>query len=257
MQIFKGGEIVLKRFNFEELLWLIVIILIDFGLIYLLVTGKVELYVGKKMIKYIYISVFMLGIIGIVQISNVFTPIGNNNIKIKLVPIILALIIGFISINTQTTFKHIELNKELTESSGEIYSHDHNDSKLNIDKSSYKIPVKEPIIVDEENPMILEDIKLNAEKYVGKQIEVYGFVCKESYLNKNQFIIGRIIMNCCAADSKVVGIIGEWEQADDLRENQWVQVKGTINYSTINDDDGVNHQVPIIKIDKLEIGKKK
>lgn len=242
----------MKRFNFEELLWLIVIILIDLGLIYLLTTGKVELYVGKKMIKYIYISIFMLGIIGIMQISNVFTPIGSNNIKIKLIPIILALIIGLISVNTQTTFKHIELNKELTESSEEI--HNHNNSKLNIDD---KISLKEPIIVNEDNPMVLEDIRLNSDKYMGKQIEIYGFVCKESYLNKNQFIIGRIVMNCCAADSKVVGIIGEWEHADDLRENQWVQVKGTVNYSTINDDDGVSHQVPIIKIDKLEIVKKK
>lgn len=256
MQIFKG-EIVLKRFNFDEFLWLIVIILIDLGLIYLITTGKVELYVGKKMIKYIYISVFMLSTIGILQISNVFTPIGSKNIKIKLVPILLALIIGVISVNTQATFKHIELSKELTESLGEIYIHDHNKNELKADKSSYKISLKEPIVVNEENSMILEDIKLHSEKYMGKQIEVWGFVCKESYLNKNQFIIGRIVMNCCAADSKVVGIIGEWEQAADLIENQWVHVKGIISYSTISDDDGISHQVPIIRIDKLEIDKKK
>ena len=247
----------LRKFNFDEFLWLIVIILIDLGLIYLIATGKAELYIGKKMIKYIYISIFILGVICILQISNVFTPVAINNIKIKLVPILLALIIGIISVNTQATFKHIELSKELTESSGEIYIHDHNKNELKADKSSYKISLKEPIVVNEENPMILEDIKLNSEKYLGKQIEVWGFVCKESYLNKNQFIIGRIVMNCCAADSKVVGIIGEWGQASDLIENQWVQVKGIISYSTISDDDGISHQVPIIRIDKLEFENKK
>ena len=69
------GEIVLRKFNFDEFLWLIVIILIDLGLIYLIATGKAELYIGKKMIKYIYISIFILGVICILQISNVFTQL--------------------------------------------------------------------------------------------------------------------------------------------------------------------------------------
>lgn len=253
----------MKRFNFNELVWFIILILLDLALVYLIITGKIELYIEKKMIKYIYITIFMLSIMAMYQINNVFTPKGNDSIIEKIVPMLLVLIIGTISINSQGTFKHMELNKELTEDSQYIDLHNHGESKLNkqINKTTEKQQqwdvksINEPIVINDDNPMVLEDIKLNSENYIDKQIEVHGFVCKESYLNKNQFIIGRIVMSCYAADSQVVGIIGEWEKAADLVENQWVYVKGTISYSTINDDDGINHRIPIIRIDKLEVEK--
>lgn len=246
----------MKRFNFDEFLWFIVLIFIDLGLIYLIITGKVELYIGKKMIKYIYIAIVMLSIISAFQITNIFTPIDNNKIKIKLIPILLALIIGLISVNEQHTFKHIELNKELTESYRDIHVHDHNNDALIKQNISYN-NINEPIIVDEKNPMILEDIRLNPDNYIGKQIEVHGFVCKENYLNKNQFIIGRTIMTCCAADSKIVGIIGEGGNIEGLIENQDVCATGIISYSNISDNDGTTYEVPIIEINNLELEDKK
>ena len=244
----------MKRFDFDEFLWFIVLILLDISIVYLLFTGKMNFYIGEKMIKYSYTAILMITILVIVQFKNVFTSKGNSNIKTKLVPIILTLILGTISINTQETFKHNELNKELKGSSTSridiksLYEHESDYNAIENENNKQDI-----LIVNENNPMVLEDIRVNPKKYIGRKLEIHGFMCKENYLNKNQFIIGRMIMTCCAADSKVVGIIGEYDKAYDINENQNIIVKGTIASSIIKDNNNISHKVPIVIIEKLGI----
>lgn len=255
----------MKRFNFDELLWFIVLILIDISISYLIFTGKIEFYVGKKMIKYAYITIIMISIISIFQLTNVFTCKGNTNSKAKLLPITLALILGIISINTQQTFRHVELNNELRDSNTnhiDMQSLYEYESNFNVIENKNDINLNDDIDVtnnkqgilkiSEDNSMVLEDIRINPKKYMGKSLEVDGFVCKESYLNENQFIIGKLVMTCCAADSKIVGIIGEYNKVYDLDENEKIKVRGRISSSKIKDENNVSHTVPVIVIEELE-----
>lgn len=210
-------------------------------------------------------AIMCISILTIFQIKNIFTTKEAINIKIKVLPIILALILGVISVNKQQTFKHIELNNELRENKSNtidkkyLYEHEldselnETNLKLNNDTNKkHEKDIEKTIIVNENNPMILEDIRINPEKYIGKEIEVHGFVCKEDYLKENQFIIGRLIMTCCAADSKVVGIIGEYNNVGNLKENDKVNVIGIIRVSTIKDDNNLSHNIPVILIKKLK-----
>lgn len=71
----------MRRFNLDEFLWFIVLILLDLSIIYLVFTRKIDFYIGNKMIKYIYITIVMISIITIFQFKNVFTSKGNGNIK--------------------------------------------------------------------------------------------------------------------------------------------------------------------------------
>ena len=121
------------------------------------------------------------------------------------------------------------------------------DQKNIIEGSKYDQFIK----IDDNNLNILEDIQASPEEFMGKEIEMYGFVCKESYLKNTQFVIGRIIMTCCAADSKVVGILAEGKNIAELNENEWVTIRGSLSFTTINDDDGISHRVPVIIIDNL------
>ena len=59
-------------------------------------------------------------------------------------------------------------------------------------------------------------------------------------------------MDCCAVDSKVVGIIGEYNKAYELNENDKIIVRGTIGSSTITEDSNASHKVPTIIIEKVE-----
>lgn len=88
----------MRRFNFDEFLWFLVLIVLNIWLIYLSFSGNITIYIEEEMIKYIYITVLLLSIITIFQIKNIFTPKSNFNIKIKLIPILFALFLGVISI---------------------------------------------------------------------------------------------------------------------------------------------------------------
>ena len=75
------------------------------------------------MIKYMYMSVFLLSILIVFQIANIFTPKGNGSLTNKLLPIILALIISFISVKAQDSFRHNELYDYLMNDTEEIHEH--------------------------------------------------------------------------------------------------------------------------------------
>ena len=241
----------MKKFNFDEFLWFIVLGLLSISIAYLIFTGRVEFYIGEKMIKYIYITVIMISIIAIFQFKNIFTSKSNINLKTRLIPIILTLMLGIISINEQKTFKHTELNENLINSKMDITSlYGHEDASNLIENNDNK---QEVLVVNEDNPMVLEDIKVNPKEYIGKNLEIHGFVCKESYLNRDQLIIGRNVITCCAADSKIVGIMGQYDKAYELKENDKVNVKGVISSSTVKDSNNISHGIPIIVIEKLEV----
>ncbi len=243
----------MRRFNLDEFLCFIVFILLDISIFYLAFTGKIDFYIGRKMIKYIYITIVMLSIIAFFQFQNIFTVQRNSNFKIKLLPIILTIILGSISINKQETFKHNQLNSEIKESNLSnidmkyLYEHE-----IDYDIIQEQNNKKEILIINEDNPMILDDIRVNSKNYIGRKLEIHGFVCKENYLNKNQFIIGRLVMNCCAADSKVIGIVGEYDKAYNLYENEKIIVRGYIGITTIKDNNNVNHKIPVLIIENLE-----
>ncbi|EKQ57079.1 MULTISPECIES: TIGR03943 family protein [unclassified Clostridium] len=250
----------MKRFNFDEFMWFIILILLDLSIIDLVSTGKISFYIGSNVVKYMYFTIIVMSIIAISQIKNIFTSKGNSSsIKLKIIPIVFALILGAISVDNLKTFKHSELDKEIRENNvsrierRSLYEYEF-DYKLNGDKNNINAENSQQntIIVDENNPMTLEYIRINPEKYVGKKLEIHGFICKENYLNKNQFIIGRIVMTCCAADSRVVGIVGEYENANDLNESENVKVIGRIGSSTLKDENNVNHKIPIIVVEKIE-----
>ena len=235
----------MKKFNLDEFVWFITLILMAAGLVYLIRTGKISFYMGDKMIKYIYAAIFMISVISIFQVINIFTPKNNINLKVKYIPIILALIIGIISVKSQDSFRHRQLNNVLINEYTEDREHKHTDYLK--DKKEYGQFIK----IDDDNLDVLEEIQIDPERFIGKEIELCGFICKENYLKNTQFVIGRIIMTCCAADSKIVGILAEDKDIIKVKENEWVTVRGVINYTTINDDDGVSHKVPVINIANL------
>ncbi|WP_294376179.1 TIGR03943 family putative permease subunit [uncultured Clostridium sp.] len=231
----------MRKFNFDEFMWFIILVFSILGLIYLVYTNKIDSYVGQKMVKYIYSAIILLFIIAVFQIKNIFTPKNSLKLKKKYIPIILALIIGCISVKVQDTFRHRQLNNVLINEYSE---------KRNKNSEIYN-KYQSSIVIDDNNLKILEEIQKFPEDFVGKHIEMSGFVCRESYLKNNQFIVGRIIMTCCAADSKIVGILAEDDEIINLDENEWVTIRGIINYTTINDDEGISHNVPVVIIENM------
>lgn len=59
-------------------------------------------------------------------------------------------------------------------------------------------------------------------------------------------------MSCCAADSWIQGIRCEWDNASELQENEWVQIKAKVKYiESYNKETKEIGQLPVLKIQSI------
>ncbi|MCM3701612.1 TIGR03943 family putative permease subunit [Paenibacillus macerans] len=92
---------------------------------------------------------------------------------------------------------------------------------------------------------ILSSVVTFKEQFIGKEIEIAGFVYREPGLADNQLVIGRIAVQCCTADATPYGVLAEFDGASELKDDTWVKLKGTIGQTEYNGN-------AIIKIDATE-----
>jgi putative membrane protein len=63
----------------------------------------------------------------------------------------------------------------------------------------------------------------------GQQADVIGFVYRDARFHEaDQFMVARFVMSCCAADAQAIGLVVNWPDAQTLKEDTWVRVRGTI-----------------------------
>ena len=92
------------------------------------------------------------------------------------------------------------------------------------------------IVIDESNFLetidaIYKDINYDNDDFINKNITITGFIFRAKEFSKNQFIVGRMAMFCCAADASVYGLICSSNNPDilALKDKQWVELNGTIH----------------------------
>ncbi|WP_154989061.1 TIGR03943 family putative permease subunit [Priestia megaterium] len=94
---------------------------------------------------------------------------------------------------------------------------------------------------------VMNIIENNTDQFVGKKIEVSGFVYHEKGFKDNQFVVARFGISCCAADASVYGLLSTLENASALKKDTWVHIKGIIQKTTYNGEN-----VPYIQIQRIE-----
>lgn len=99
-------------------------------------------------------------------------------------------------------------------------------------------------MTDEDYTIYYEEINNNLASYLGKQIQLKGFVLKEEDFSQNQLVISRFLITHCVADASIVGFLTEFAEAPTLEEDTWIEIVGTIGQTTY---DGAT--LPIIQID--------
>lgn len=82
---------------------------------------------------------------------------------------------------------------------------------------------------------LLTAVDLFLDRYVGKQMEMVGFVYREPDMAANQFVVSRLAMMCCSADSSPYGVLVEGAGANALEKDSWVKIVGTIGKTTYRD----------------------
>ncbi|MFS0880444.1 TIGR03943 family protein [Bacillus sp. 7586-K] len=103
------------------------------------------------------------------------------------------------------------------------------------------------ITLTEENYIAMTTIlDQNPEEFVGKEVEMIGFVYREDNFEKNQFVVARFGLSCCVADASVYGTLATVSNAEKYGDDQWVKVKGELTTVTYED-----WTLPYVKVSEI------
>jgi uncharacterized repeat protein (TIGR03943 family) len=93
-----------------------------------------------------------------------------------------------------------------------------------------KLYKKDLIQVKEEGFIeILSSLDLFMNNFIGKKVEISGFVYREDDMKNNQFVVARFSIQCCTADGSPFGMMVQFDQSQKFVKDTWVKVTGTIN----------------------------
>ncbi|MFS0907598.1 TIGR03943 family protein [Priestia aryabhattai] len=94
---------------------------------------------------------------------------------------------------------------------------------------------------------VMNIIENNTDQFIGKKIEVNGFVYREKGFKDNQLVVARFGISCCAADASVYGLLSTLENASALKKDTWVHITGIIQKTTYNGEN-----TPYIQVQQIE-----
>lgn len=111
-------------------------------------------------------------------------------------------------------------------------------------KKLYRQPilnVAEPWYIETLNTI---DLYLN--NFVGKRMEMSGFVYRQDGMKDNQFVVGRFAISCCSADAAPFGVLVDYDRAKSWANDTWVKVSGTLQKTTYEDQ-----EIMMLKVDSV------
>lgn len=103
------------------------------------------------------------------------------------------------------------------------------------------------VVTDVEYQKISGYLETHLDEFVGKEIELTGFVYREPDFTQDQMAVSRFTVSCCVADLQVMGTLATGDEVNNLKNDEWVKVTGVIEKA---DRNGVT--IPSIGISSLE-----
>ncbi|GFZ33471.1 TIGR03943 family protein [Clostridium zeae] len=234
----------MKRFNFNEFVKFITLFLLSLFLYNLNSTGNIKLFITPKLIFYVNMFQIALVVLTLYQFKKSFTiATYKKSSKVHLL-FLFTIIVGYgaSKAGIDTTIvdnKGVKAINKLANVSGE----------LTAEERAKKLPIN---ITTENYVASLSDMFQHVSEYKGRQVTISGFIHKEQGLDTNEFVISRLYMSCCIADSQIVGPIGRIrDRSVDLKEGQWVTVIGKISEKD-QVQDGQKTVTPVVVADSFQ-----
>lgn len=245
--------------------WIRVIICFGMAmmLIFLVVTGDLNLLINPRFRLLIIFSILLLIILGFVQCLHMkkrdLHPVGFWGYCLILLPIMV-----YIFVPPQALDASMVDKKGVTlVSSKQVKNNSANESKdrnePTIEQTApyqddyKKMKQADEIVFTEENYAdYLSVLELYPTQLKGKKIRIKGFVFRDDPdLKKDQFVLSRFTISCCAADASVVGIVTQFSQTPILKKDQWIEVEGTLSTTK-----RFGFDAPIIQLQNYRITEK-
>ncbi|MCH4169456.1 MAG: TIGR03943 family protein [Streptococcaceae bacterium] len=242
-------------------------------MMYLQITGKLDQYINAHYNYLIYLSMILSLILAIVQL---YLWVKNNNqsshlttkfqrataLLIMSIPLLIGLFFPTVSLDAAIVDAkgfNFPLSKESTGDDQVKTQYLQPDTSFYFTKSDYsdmmeKVKKKylnnDVISVTSENYMeVMEAIYDFPNEFSGKQIEMSGFVYLDPTDQTHNIFLFRFGIIHCIADSGVFGLLTQFEEAKDFKNNQWINVKGTIQSDYYKP---FNRNLPSIKVETVK-----
>lgn len=255
------GDIAMKKINLDIIFKLIILIGFSAFFIDMIIEGEVIKYVHPRLIPVIIFGIISMLIILFFMFNLLYTPRKN---KFKLENYIIFLVPLFMIFLSKTTYKSTDTNLSLSNTSNNYSnnSSDYSDSNSTDDYTTItfytgddntlknKLDISNDVInINSKNLFVsLNEITSNIEMYENKEINIDGFVYKDNRLNlpSNQFVIGRYMMVCCAADMQITGLQCQYSDISSYDNNTYVKITGKLTKTISN-----NEEVPLIIVESI------
>ena len=238
----------MKKVNIEVILKIMV--LLGFFLFYfaLLRDNTIINYVHPRIVPYAKIRLVLMGLIVLLLIFNIFKEkMVRRSLRkyaIFLVPLIVFIVVGNNGLSSTAKIQE-EKNNITTEEQILNPIRVDNDKKeeSNLKESFNKDKNK---IDDKHYVDYLNEIGSNHKEYIGRDIEVTGFIYKEASMKDREFALARYMMTCCAADMQMVGYLCHAHEAVNFPSGTWVKINGKL------EDEKDNVVIHVDNIERIE-----
>ncbi|PGT89660.1 TIGR03943 family protein [Bacillus sp. AFS040349] len=259
------------------------IILVGFTMLLfkLIISGDITNFIAPKMLPFIYFATGTFLVLGTIQIFrsdskkdiDLFCDCGlDHTAKSSPIKSLLIYSIFLFPILTGFMFPEVILDSSIVAKRGINLGTSSVAAEENQNTSTQEKSTGESTAADDSQPKSVDDLYieglLNSEKivvtdveyqkisgylethldeFVGKEIELTGFVYREPDFTQNQMAVSRFTVSCCVADLQVMGTLATGDEVKNLKNDEWVKVTGVIEKT---DRNGVT--IPSIGISSLE-----
>ncbi len=160
--------------------------------------------------------------------------------------------------NEEQILENEQINEEQILDDG--YSEEIKNEVITDNYGSYE-PSWEPKIVDgvyyitdEDFANAVYQIQENIQNYKGKKLSYTGLIYKQEDFENHEFVVGRMLMYCCAADAQIVGFLGTCAGADEYNDGDWVTIVGSIDvkpYKAPEMEESLD--IPYLRIENINL----
>ncbi|MFA9463143.1 MAG: TIGR03943 family protein [Velocimicrobium sp.] len=256
-----------KKKNTEAIIQFIILIVSACLLLYAMLSKKVNYYVHPRFYIGLWISIIILILFAISLVSKLEKARHNVNVKhyiIFIIPLLAALLFPPTGVNGKTmtieegkakNYNASENYKQTDDSASISQENEENiaveeSNKDKVESENIESENAEPENAEPENDesekynpyevdgvMVInddifaswyDDVYDHLDDFVGKKCQYLAQVYSMEDFKENQFLAGRYFMVCCAADLVGYGIICESDKRNELKEEEWITVTGTI-----------------------------
>jgi len=180
-------------------------------------TGKLQIYINKKFFPLTILGSFILLILFIIKLKKIKREHSENiditsllSFLLFLFPVLLATIVRPGNLPVLAAGKR-GISQEFT--GGDVMTI--LKEQLEMEGNYKKMNIKQLLAFSKNKP----------DEINGKEISVEGFVFKQNNV-KEGFMLVRFLITCCAADATPLGVDVVYQNAGQLKQDEWVKIYG-------------------------------